>query len=118
MKYLIVVMLVLTGCLNDTQAPDSRFIGSWSYYARTLESDGISEKTVYQSFDFDDSDEVYYYYSYKTYTPSTGWTMFDGADYHEWTVNNTTICLVGIDCWSFRFADNGLYLDDRFFKKD
>ena len=120
MKRLIFILLtiMLSSCYADdsTPSPDSRFTGSWNYYNYYVAGDGINETMRNKTYTFDDTNEVYYYSHYKSYSSGSGWTEYTISDYFTWTVNGNQLCLLST-CNTFEFKNGGLQIGEYFYTK-
>ena len=103
--------------------PDLRFVGDWTYTLYWVASDGINEKNEYESYEFENSDEGFYYKSIENYSKSSGWRI-EQTDYlFKWTVsgNQLLIMIDGSDTWltplDYEFNGESLFINSKEFKK-
>ncbi len=87
--------------------PDVRFIGKWMYYDHWEDDDGIEETTEYMEYKFENTNRVWYSYSYEQYLISTGWTMHDYSNFYQWKIEGAKLYK---KLWDNQFDnwDNGI----------
>ena len=115
MRYIVLVLLVLTSCeFMTTGSPDSRFTGEWELEVRYGDLKSSSTTYVFNDSNFLEVERYsndYYYIIAGTYSES----------YYLWSVSGNTLTLKDCDSYGFKtkgektvtfqFSDNKLILD-------